>query len=382
MHRTRCWGLIVALVLSAACARPSSPLPAAPAPSPTLAQPIALPRDGGPHDALTEWWYFTGHLQSDQDGSLYGFEFTIFQAQRQGSPTGYLAHFAVSDIGGQRFSHQARTAQTETGGPPSHAAALQPDGVTSAEPSRAVFPLDVGGWRLSTDGGTDSIVADMQAGPGADPPFGVQLQLVDEKPPALHNGGYIEYGIPGGSYYYSRTRLNVRGQLSQAGGDPVSVSGVAWMDHQWGNFVVGAVGGWDWYSLQLDDRSELMLYVLRAPSGETTGVYGTQVLADGTSHDLGAGSVRTEATGSWTSPHTGGVYPSGWLLTLPSGEKLEVRPQLQDQELFFPRATPQTADASGAAPGSAVPAYWEGAVTVSGDRTGLGYVELTGYTHP
>jgi predicted secreted hydrolase len=25
-------------------------------------------------------------------------------------------------------------------------------------------------------------------------------------------------------------------------------------------------------------------------------------------------------------------------------------------------------------------AYWEGAVTVTGDRTGKGYVELTGYT--
>ena len=65
------------------------------------------------------------------------------------------------------------------------------------------------------------------------------------------------------------------------------MSGVAWMDHQWGNFVVGAVGGWDWYSVQLDDRTELMLYVLRAPTGETSAVYGTQVLADGSTRDLG-----------------------------------------------------------------------------------------------
>jgi predicted secreted hydrolase len=349
MHRTRWCGLMALLLVGMACSRPIAPLPAPPAPSPTPAPPIVLPRDAGPHDALTEWWYFTGHLQSDLDGSLYGFEFTVFQAQRQGAPTGYLAHFAVSDIGGQRFSHQARVAQSE---------------------SAATFPLDVNGWTLSTDGTGDAIAADMQAGPGADPPFGLRLRLADEKPPALHHGGYIDIPFLGGSYYYSRTGLNVTGVLRSA--QDVPVSGVAWMDHQWGNFVVGAVGGWDWYSVQLDDRSELMLYVLRAPTGATTAVYGTQVRADGSTLDLGADSVRAEATGHWTSPHTGGVYPSGWLLTLPGGERLELRPQLQDQELYFPAGSDQ-------APGAGALAYWEGAVTVTGDRTGVGYVELTGY---
>jgi predicted secreted hydrolase len=227
------------------------------------------------------------------------------------------------------------------------------------------------------DGAGDAIAADMQAGPGADPPFGLQLHLVDEKPAALHHGGYIEIPLAGGSYYYSRTRLTAKGVLRKDTNEPDQpVSGVAWMDHQWGNFVVGAVGGWDWYSVQLDDRRELMLYVLRAPSGETTAVYGTQVQADGTTLDVAPGSVRAEATGSWTSPHTGAVYPSGWVLTLPAGERLELRPQLQDQELFFP-----VADVAGDQAQSPSPlAYWEGAVTVTGDRTGVGYVELTGYS--
>jgi predicted secreted hydrolase len=60
------------------------------------------------------------------------------------------------------------------------------------------------------------------------------------------------------------------------------------------------------------------------------------------------------------------------VLILAGGERLELQPQLQDQELFFPEANAQ-------APGASVPAYWEGAVTVTGDRTGVGYVELTGY---
>src|SRR5579859_5216509 len=68
VRRTGWRGLLVVAVLGAACARPIAPLPAAPPPSPTPPPPISLPRDAGAHDGLTEWWYVTGHLQSDQDG--------------------------------------------------------------------------------------------------------------------------------------------------------------------------------------------------------------------------------------------------------------------------------------------------------------------------
>jgi predicted secreted hydrolase len=337
-------------VFVVACARPTAPLPDVPRPEPTPAPTLMLPADAGPHDALTEWWYYTGHLHA-ADGREYGFEYTVFQVRRQGAPTGYLAHFAISDIEGQRFSHQSRFRQG--------------DAFTS-------FPLDVDGWTLGTVSGADMIQAAMDAGPGVDPAFGLRLSLTDEKPPALHHGGYIEYGPAGGSYYYSRTRLRVSGSLSESGRGASAVSGEAWMDHQWGNFVVASGGGWDWYSLQLDDRTELMLYVLRGPNGETTGVYGTQVLADGSLIDLQPGTVSAEATGHWLSPHTGAEYPSGWRLQLPDGAQLQLMPQLVDQELYFPSASTEARPQA--------MAYWEGAVTVTGDRTGKGYVELTGYT--
>jgi predicted secreted hydrolase len=357
MRRTNAHALWLSLwlalvLLVAGCARSASPLPVVAVPSPTPAPPVTLPRDAGPHDALTEWWYYTGHLQA-ADGQAYGFEFTVFQARRQGAPSGYLAHFAISDIAGQRFSHQARF-------------------VRLAGDAPGVFPIDVDGWTLATIDGGETIEAAMTPGPGVDRPFGVRLHVRDSKPPALHNGGYIEYGVAGGSYYYSRTRLSVSGTLQTGSGEGQAVSGEAWMDHQWGNFVVSSGGGWDWYSLQLDDRSELMLYVLRGLNGETTGVYGTEVLADGSVRDLPAGGVTADVLGAWTSPHTGAVYPSGWRLTLPDGQRLEVWPQIADQELYFPQL--------GREFGVGVMAYWEGTVRVSGDRTGVGYVELTGYS--
>ena len=337
----------VALALSVGCTRGAAPLPEAPVPSPTPAPPIVFPADAGPHDALTEWWYYTGHLAA-ADGHAYGFEFVVFQTRRQGAPTGYAAHFAISDIDAQQFSHQARFDQ-------------------GAAADR--FPLDVDGWTLDRDGQADVISAAMEPAPGVSAPYALDVRLTDTKPAALHNGGYIEYGLPGGSYYYSRTRLTVSGSLRRGDADSTAVNGIAWMDHQWGNFVVTALGGWDWYSLQFDDRTELMLYVLRDEQGKTSGVYGSYVLADGSVQELAAGAVSAASTGQWTSPHTGGVYPSGWRVTLPDGARIDVQPQVQDQELWFPQST------AGSIP------YWEGAVTVRGDRTGVGYVELTGYAH-
>ena len=50
-------------------ANPAAPHPSAPAPTlPPVAiadpLPVVLPRDDGPHERLTEWWYYTGHLRS------------------------------------------------------------------------------------------------------------------------------------------------------------------------------------------------------------------------------------------------------------------------------------------------------------------------------
>jgi predicted secreted hydrolase len=323
------WGRlgVLALLLLTGCARSVAPLPPAPAASATVVPPVSFPRDALPHDVLTEWWYYTGHLATPE-GRPYGFEFTIFQIRRQDTPTAYVAHFAISDVAAGRFLHAARFVQGEP----------QP------------MPLDVQGWRLSLG---DTISAGFDDGPH------LSLQLTDQKPPALHHGGYIDEGPAGGSYYYSRTRLAVSGDLS---GTPVT--GLAWMDHQWGNFIIpsATLGGWDWYSLQLDDGSDLMLYVLRGPIDAP--VFASLVAPDGQVSEVQA---TAEALGQWTSPHTGAVYPSGWHLTFP-GHDLTLTPQLADQELYFPEAPP-----------GSVPAYWEGAVSITGTHTGQGYVELTGY---
>jgi predicted secreted hydrolase len=306
-------------------------------------QPITFPRDEAPHHDLTEWWYYTGHLFTD-DGARYGFEFVVFQVVRGDYPVIYVAHMAVTDGPRGRYWHDQRVQRGSQIG--------REDG----------FDLDVAGWRLRGALGADVIEA-------AADPYGLSLQLAATKPPVLHDGiGYFDYGPVGGSYYYSRTRMAVEGVL-QDGDGAQPVHGQAWMDHQWGNFLV--VGGWDWYSLQFDDQTELMLFFTRTPDGAPGLTCGTVVDADGAVEALHESDFTVEATGTWTSPRTGAVYPSGWQVAVP-GRSLYVQltPTQLDQELD-----------SAATVGLA---YWEGQVEVRGVQgdepiSGLGYVELTGY---
>ena len=338
--------LTLVLGILAGCGQTAAPTPervVAPNPAPAPFRPVTFPLDDAPHDHLMEWWYYTGHLFTE-DGGRYGFEFVIFQAIRGDYPVAYMAHLAVTDGPRGRFWHDQR-------------GQLKP-----RDQRRDALDLDVSGWRLAGAMGDDRIHARAAE-------YGLELELTSSKPPVLHAGiGWFDYGPVGSSYYYSRTRLAVTGTLYD--GDVARpVQGQAWMDHQWGDFLV--VGGWDWFSLQLEDQTELMVFATRAPDGAPGLVFATHVAADGTVEDLEASAFEVVATGVWTSPHTGSTYPSGWQITIPGRAiELELTPTQLDQELLTSATTGL--------------AYWEGQVEVrgrSGDAglAGLGYVELTGY---
>lgn len=104
------------------------------------------------------------------------------------------------------------------------------------------------------------------------------------------------------SYYYSWTNLWTFGTLVDHG-TPVAVIGVSWMDHQWGNFLPNP-GGWDWFSVQLSNGTQYMIYFLRNGQGQVVQMGGTQV-TNGVAKTLASNSVAETALGSWTSPVTG-----------------------------------------------------------------------------
>jgi predicted secreted hydrolase len=309
--------------------------------------PVELPRDDGPHAAFIEWWYYTGHLFTAA-GDRYGFELVVFKGER-GELVGYAAHFAISDNVRGEF-HYAERFTTASG--------------VSTDVAGGGFDLRVDEWRMSGAGGEDRLVASMDG-------YAISLKATSPKPASLHDGdGYIDYGSGEASYYYSRTRLEVTGSL-RVGEAAMKVTGLAWMDHQWGDFGTYEEGGWDWFAVQLDDGWDLMLYVIRAPDGTPAIVDGSLIDPAGNLTVLDREDFSADATGSWTSSATGATYPSGWVIEVPAEElTLTLTPALLDQELDTTASTGQI--------------YWEGEVTIEGTRagspiSGLGYVELTGY---
>ena len=362
-------------------ANPTAPRPPIAGPSlrPSPAAdpvPIELPRDDGPHDRLTEWWYYTGHLHT-ANGAHFGFEFVVFRAERGAFPTSWVSHLALTDESGDRFMYSQRL---ETG-PQVDRSPRGADGEPAGfdlmltGQSSATASSEPQAWTMAGGGGTDRLTAALSADEatqaGSSGGLGLDLRLHATKPPAFHgNDGWIDFGPAGGSYYYSRTSLAAAGTLT-LDGTPLTVEGQAWFDHQWGDFISVGGGGWDWFAVNLADGTDLTLSLVRDADGSYPLIYGTMVAADGTVRHLDRDAFTVEVADHWTSPATGATYPAGWTIAIPD-DHLEIRlaPTVAGQEL-------DTRASTGVV-------YWEGSQRVEASWAGAqlrgdSYVELTGY---
>jgi predicted secreted hydrolase len=321
-----------------------------------------FPRDYGAHpDFQTEWWYYTGNL-ADASGRRFGFQFTIFRRaiSPQAAATDsewrsnqlYMAHFAVTDAAANQFYHEQRFSRA---GADLAGATVDP-----------VYRVWLENWEVIAQN-PDAALTTIHA---ATDDVALDLTLEQTKPPALQGdeGLSAKGAEPGNaSYYYSLTRLLTEGSIT-IGDQTYTVSGTTWKDHEFSTSALGSDAlGWDWFGLQLDDNRELMVGQIRLNDGSKDPYFGGLLVnADGTTQYLPSDAISIEALDSWTSPHTGAVYPSGWIIqvTLSEGDTLDLTltPQVLDQEIY----------------GSDI-AYWEGTVRIDGDVTGCGYAELTGY---
>jgi len=384
--------LLVA-VSAMACAGPGGPIlanptpgrPSAPPSTPgpvTVAdpQPIVLPRDDGPHDRLTEWWYYTGHLQGDDADGPHrsGFEYVIFRAERGSFPTTWASHLAITDETGQRFAYTQRLGVGATVDRSPRDPAGEPTGVdlelSGIDPTDPTT-LDRPAWTMRGADGIDALdaAASPEEATAAGVPGGLALSLAlaTRKPPAFHDDdGWIDFGPAGGSYYYSRTDMDATGTLT-LDGRTLDVTGDAWFDHQWGDFISVGGAGWDWFAVNLDDGTDLTISIVRDADGSDSLVYGTLVAEDGTTRHLDRAAFTVSASDAWTSPTTGATYPAAWSIDVPSEQlSIRLRPTVADQELDT-RATTGVV-------------YWEGSQVVDATRAGVpvdgeAYVELTGY---
>ena len=73
------------------------------------------------------------------------------------------------------------------------------------------------------------------------------------------------------NYYYSLVRMETTGNIV-FGGTKIDVSGLSWMDHEFGTSALsGDAVGWDWFAVTLDNDVVLMFAEIRTKSGAHPG---------------------------------------------------------------------------------------------------------------
>jgi predicted secreted hydrolase len=308
-----------------------------------------FPRDHFEHqDFRTEWWYYTGNVV-DGRGKRFGFELVFFrQGQNQNTDNQsvwavkdmYLAHAALTDIDGKHFWYGERPNRA---GP----------GIAGA--SFAQQRIWNGNWQAKWNGEAQTLDAITRT-------FRFHFDLNPEKPFVINGENGLSQKAEGqgrASYYVSFPLLSVTGKISAPDGSH-EVTGQAWMDHEWfTEQLAGDQIGWDWFSIQLDNNTELMLFELRRQDGSIDPYSsGTFIDAKGQAHHLKRADFTLEPMAKW------GKYPIAWKIRVPSLKiDLTSKAVPDNQELRSPTG----------------PNYWEGAVTYEGTERGVGYLEMTGY---
>lgn len=332
------------LALLAGCGTPGASTGGARANPPPL---VHLPADQAMHpSAHIEWWYVVGHLH--QASHHFGYEVTVFKFDHVRPPgmsapvTIYRTDTAITDETSKHFYHRI--------------AYYFPSGQTL---STHGLDVRVGNAALSGALRAMHLRASLPAGR-------LRLALSSRKPPMDVGGrGYLPFAN-GYTYYYSLTDLASNGSLTVAG-KRYLVTGISWLDHQWGNWSWTSMRGWTWMALQLKNNVQLSVFDFRGTKGH---VREANVLSPGGKLRV-LHAVTITPSGIWKSPHTGAAYPDSWIVSIPDlHTRLSVTPSVADQEMTVPGETRAS--------------YWEGSGHVTGTYagkpvTGLSYTELTGY---
>jgi predicted secreted hydrolase len=245
-----------------------------------------------------EWWYFNAHLL-DQKNRRYGLMFALLRTGQ------VLGSFTMVQHGRHYKMHQ-------TG-----AVVLQPLLRLVTAPMSRFEQLDR--WKFNYEFRLDHPMAE----------FTLRLKAA-KFPLAVGGDGLIDMGDGGRSYYYSLTNMAVEGEGRIRGKD-VELHGKGWMDHQWGDWNDREFDQWFWYSIQLADNTEILIFEFRRHSKARTPVCDV-VAPDGqVRHGL---PYVIRPLKNWVSPTTGRNWSVGWTVRIPDLDAdLKITPDLEDQEV-------------------------------------------------
>ena len=305
------------------------------------APPVVFPDDEGPHEVMTEWWYYNGHLKAST-GERFSYHYTIFAHKTL--TTHSIVHASLLD-------HQ--TMKTH------HYQTRIPGFQTIQKPS-GQFVLGHLPWQMSLLQGQDNLV-------GHSDEFQFDLDLESPNVVLQEADAILDFKDAGESYYYSRPRMQTQGSLIVEG-QTYEVEGSSWFDHQWGEFRASVLN-WDWFALQLDNGMDIMLFSLRDFDNNEVHIAGT-LFHKGKTYYLSKDDFKVEPGRVWTSKLSGHDYPVEWAITIPRFNVDLFLQAFKDESEFNAVETTYGV-------------YWEGPVRITENKNnhlmsvGQGFVEIS-----
>ena len=309
---------------------------------------ITFPRDHGLHKNFRiEWWYFTANLKSESIDSL-GIQWTLFKSNLKSD-----SRKNPERLNGFWMAHSALTTETLHYSDERFAREKSGQAGVTLNP----FKAWIDNWSVTGDDKLENIKLESSS-----VDFSFSLKLSTKRSPVLQGDkGFSKKSEQrAASHYYSQPFYSVQGWVILDGKRHV-VKGVGWLDREWSSNLLNENQiGWDWFSLHLDNGEKVMLFKVRHNNGAHF-LSGSWINKDGTKKSLGSSDFQLQETAYSTV--RGKKVPTKWKISIFGRDPLTINTEAVNVNSWMETSFP----------------YWEGPISISGDLSGVGYLEMTGY---
>ncbi|WP_298533238.1 lipocalin-like domain-containing protein [uncultured Algibacter sp.] len=210
---------------------------------------IAFPLDEGRHSSEElEWWYVSGHITTNSDKE-YSFMLTYFFRPTSVSIFNFdgFRILNITDESDGTFYQDTKALNYTT---------LSETGLNI---EASIFPSGSEFWRNKKDNGDMSIPFEYEiSASSAEVSIAFDLETV-KRPLIVGGDGKFNQGASSYTYYYSQTENNVTGSLT-LNGLTETITGKAWIDRQYGDFNPFTGEDYEWFSIKLDNGTDLNLW--------------------------------------------------------------------------------------------------------------------------
>jgi predicted secreted hydrolase len=207
---------------------------------------LNFPDDEGWHPSENvEWWYTVAHVKGDSTGKEYSFMLTYFYYPYYGFD-GFRIFNLADDSSGKFYTEMKPCIY---------------DNISKdyLDIKASVFGGDLEEWTTLKDS-TAKLTPFRYHLAAISSDGSIDVYYNSLKRPLMVGGtGFLFQGKYGYSYYYSQTKLDVKGVIT-LNGISENISGTSWIDKQWGQINPSEGEKYEWFCVQLSNDMDLIFY--------------------------------------------------------------------------------------------------------------------------